>query len=237
MKLLFSRQEAKLNMYEVVEMLGDENAALIAANPAFASGIAELKPVIADIKTLAQQTGENLTGIAADKKVNKTELCRIAGVMAGRIIAYANKTGDNTLKRAVDYSRSDLMKLKDAEVALQCQNIHDKASKFKTELADYGVTDAKLSELQTAINNYTPNVSLPRTAVIERSTIKVRVKEKFKQADQILTGQLDKLIDDFADTNPEFVTKYKKARIIVDPKTSSRGTGEGGTQGGGNPPA
>jgi hypothetical protein len=113
------------------------------------------------------------------------------------------------------------------------QNIDDAGVEHKDALAAYGVTDAKLADLQTAINGYTGEVAKPRNAIVDRKVTKAQIKDLFKQADEILVEQMDKLIEDFAEDNPEFVAQYNAARIIIDPKTGKKinsGTG-------GNPPA
>jgi anti-sigma regulatory factor (Ser/Thr protein kinase) len=49
----------------------------------------------------------------------------------------------------------------------------------------------------------------------------------FKNADAILVGQMDRLVNDFAEANPAFVAGYENARIIVDPKSKSGRRGWG----------
>ncbi|CAN5368581.1 hypothetical protein BH10ACI1_BH10ACI1_20340 [soil metagenome] len=234
MKILEARQEAKLNMYEVVEMLCDANPTIIATIVAFVAAYNEFKALIANINTAAQLSSAVLTGIAADKKVSKLGLSQIAAKIAGQIFAYSAKNGNNTLKAAVNFSVSDLSRMKDGELAALCQTIHDKGIENKDVLTDYGVTTAKLAELQAAINAYAESVPKPRTAITERSTTKANIKQMFKDADSVLLEQMDKLVEDFAEDFPDFVSNYKNARIIVDPKPKKKKSGNEAVN---NPPA
>lgn len=234
MRTLDSRQEAKLNMYDVVRTHCNGNSAIIETNAAFTTAFDEFKTKVAAIESAARISGANLTGIAADKSVSKQDLSRIASQTAGLIYAYAAKNGNNTLKQAVNFSASDLLRLKDAEIAPQSQSIHDKGVENLAALADYGVTAEKLADLQAAINSYAQSVPKPRTAIAERSTVKANIKQLFREADTILVEQLDRLIENFRKDHPDFVSTYKAARKIVDPKSKSKPEGE--TEGN-NPPA
>jgi hypothetical protein len=235
LKVLDKKQEAKLNMYGVVVMRCDDNVIIVDLNIAFKNAFTDFKAIAVEIGSKSQAAGAVITGIAADKLVSEEDLCAVAARNAGLIYAYAAKSGNNELKQAVNFSKSDLLHLKDGELAPVCQNIHDAGVEHKAALAQYGVTTEKLAALQTAIDVYTGEVARPRNAIVDRKVIKAQVKELFKQADAILVEQMDNLIEDFADENPDFVAQYKAARIIIDPKTGKKMTDDNG--GTGNPPA
>ncbi|MET0752036.1 MAG: hypothetical protein ABWZ66_01620 [Pyrinomonadaceae bacterium] len=226
LKIMDSKQEAKFKMYNVVITRCDDNISIVDLNVAFKNAFTDFKAFVEQIGANAQKAGVVLKGITADKTVSKKDLSANAAKMGGLIYAYAAKNGNNGLKQSVDFSKSDLMKVKDGEIAAICQIIHDAGVENKAALKDYGVTDEKLANLQAAIDGYTGEVSKPRSAIIDRKVTKAQTKELFKQADEILVEQMDKLIEDFFDTNAEFVAQYKSARIIIDPKTGKTITGE-----------
>lgn len=233
MKLLDAKQDAKLNMYQGVEVCCNNYASIIVGNVAFNNSFQDFAAKLVQINAGAQKAGANLKGFAVDKSVSKKDLSKDAATMAGRIFAYAAKNGNNALKQSANHSVSVFLRLKDAELAPACQAIHDLADTNKTALADYGVTAAKLTSLQNKINAYAASVPMPRTAVTERKVTKAQIKEMFKQTDAILVEQMDKLVEDFAEEHPTFVAEYKAARTIVDPKKVKKQTGAGN----GNPPA
>lgn len=244
-KMLDARQEAKQKMYGVVRTLCADNSSIVDGNLGFKNAVAEFGGVVGQIDSAAQLVGTSLTGITMDKNVSKQDLIAETATMAGRIYAYAAKSGNNTMKQAANYSETDLRRLKDTELAPACQAIHDLAEANKAELKDYGVTAAKLTALQAKITAYAAAVPKPRSAIAGRKTTKEQIKQLFKTADAILAEQMDRLIDDFATDNPEFVAGYRNARMIVDPRTPPKPAnpgggnakgGEGG-EGGENPPA
>ncbi|MDQ3798228.1 MAG: carboxypeptidase-like regulatory domain-containing protein [Acidobacteriota bacterium] len=214
-------QEAKLNMYEAVKTVCQDNVATVATINAFKTAHDELKDKISTIKEVAQQQDMATTGIAADKMARKQNLSRIAAAIAGAITAYAAATGNNTLKQEVKFTNSSLLRTKDAMLAPRCQNIHDLGAANLAALADYGVTAAKLTELQTAIDAYAEAAPKPRAAKTTQSTIVTSLAQLFDEADAILTERMDTLIEMFAATNPDFVATYQSARKILDPQTTT----------------
>ncbi len=209
-------------MYEVVRMCVNDHADIITASPAFVEGFTEFTGVIDGIRANAPLSGAVLTGITQDKRVSKLGLCKICAPLAGFGFAYAAKTKNNTLKAAFDFSENQLKRIKDGEIAARCQAIHDLLLENRGALEPYGVTTAKLTELQNAINDYTATAPKPRTAVTNRSTIKANLRAQFARADEILEDQMDKTIENFTETAPDFVTAYKKARVIVDEKSKPK---------------
>ncbi len=225
--MLTARQEAKLNMYQVVQGYCAENSAIVDTNIAFKDSVTDFGVEVAAIDSGAQLVGTNLTGIAADKTVSRSSLTTETVTMAGRIYAYAAKIGNNTLKQAADITDTDLRRFKDGELAPACQAVHDLADANKVELADYGVTAPKLAALQALITAFAADVPKPRAAIAGRKTTREQIRQRYENADSILRDRMDRLVNDFAANNAEFVAGYFNARIIVDPKSKSKENGEG----------
>jgi len=217
-----AKQSAKLNMYRAAEKHVDDNASIIAANPAFQTAFNKFKPNITAVAGTAQQKSAALTGIAADKSNSKQTLCRLAADIAGVIYAYTAANANNTLKDEMNLSVSKLQRTRDEELAPRCQNIHDKGTANLAALADFGITAAILANLQTAINNYSAETPKPRTALSGRKTANANLAALFKETDAILKDQLDKLVELFRAANPDFVQTYESTRIIVDPPTKTK---------------
>lgn len=216
-----AEQQAKLNMYDSVENVCQENAATVAAINAFKTALDEFKDKIDTIREVAQQKDVTTTGATADKKARKENLSRVASAVAGAIYAYAATTANNTLKQEVNFSAYALLRTKDAMLAPRCRNIHDLGAANLAALADYGVTAATLTELQTAIDAFAESVSKPRAAISARAAKTATLPQLFDEADAILTERMDTLIEMFAVTNPDFVATYHSARKILDAPTTT----------------
>lgn len=225
-KILKKRQEAKLNSFDLLIEYFDENPLIVNENVAFKAAIDEVKPLIAEVKSKAPDGAVVTEGITTNKKNLRETAVNKTAATSGQIYAFAAKNGNEELKAAVDITKTDLKGLKDGELALRCQTIHDLALANKGALEEFGVTTAKLEELQTAITAYAQSVPKPRAAITNRSVIKAEIKQLFVQIDKIFDEQLDKLIEIIAETHPNFAANYKAKRIIVDPKPNKKKPGE-----------
>ncbi len=217
-----SKEGSKLNMFRTAIQLCDNNAVIIAANPAFLRSLNALKANNNSLTATLTAESQVISGITEDKTVAKNNLVQQATDVAGIVYAYAAGSNNNTLAKQVDYSASDFRKIKDEKLAPTLQNIHDIANANVAALADFGVTPAMLTAFQTAISDYSSSVPGPRTARSVKSTYTSNIKQLLKEGDNILKTQMDKLLVTFKATNPDFVTSYKNAQKIID--ASSTGT-------------
>jgi hypothetical protein len=226
-----ARQKARFNMRKAVEQHLDENTVIIAAVPAFPTALGKLKTFNDRIAAAAGLQETPRTGVAKDKQARKDELIQNALKVVKPARAYAAATGDNTLRDEIDYSETDLNRLRDEQLAPRCQVIHDRAAALLEEMNDYGLTQAKLTALQTAIDNYSAETPKTRAARAETSVQTDNLEDLFSESKKVLL-QMDDMIDNFEDDHPDFVAKYKKLREIDEPPSRPRkpkdaGTGEG----------
>lgn len=168
MKIITARQEVKNSMYGVVIDKCNANIAIVRTNFALSSAFDEFKTVVAKINLAKQSSAAVTIGLATDKKGSKNALSRTASVIAGQIFAFAAKNKNNLLKEAVDFSATDLRRLKDEELVPRCQEIHDLGAANLAALGDYGVTNTALTGLQTEIEAYAESVPKPRSAQADR---------------------------------------------------------------------
>lgn len=217
-----ARQNAKLNSYRATEKHIEDNAVITSSTPAFQTAFNILKAKIAAIVNTAQQKSGALTGVAADKKAAKQNLCKLAATVAGAIYAYASANNNETLQQSMNLPVTALMRARDEAVAPLCQMIHDRAESDFDALKDYGIKPVHLTDLQTALADYFAKSINPRSAVSNRKTVNANLTVLFKEADEILKNQLDKLIELFREDHPDFVNTYFETRIIVDPPTRER---------------
>lgn len=216
-----NRQEAQITMFRAVETHCNDNSSIIAAVPAFQTAFNEFKTKLAEILAVVQLRDASLAGITAGKNHLKEALSRQTADIAGIIYAYAATTNNEPLKAETNLSYSKLLQTRDDELAPRCQNIHARADENKTELADYGITAATLTALQTAIDNYKTETPKTRTAQSRRKTQTANLDHLIKDATGILKTRMDKLVANFKTAHPDFVAAYEANRIIIDPATTT----------------
>jgi hypothetical protein len=221
-----ARQKAKSDMCQVVAQVCDENSAFIGEIAAFQNAVNKFKTLFAQLLETEQIRSMPLTGITADKGADRVNLCKLAANIAGYIYAYASVSRNETLKAEINYSHSKLLLMREDQLVATCQNIHALGTTNNGELKGYGVTDAKLSELQEAIDAFKASMPKPRVAKGQKTTLTAARNELFEQIDDVLLNQMDVLIPNYEEAHPEFVHRYREARKIKDPastKTQLRG--------------
>jgi Carboxypeptidase regulatory-like domain len=216
-----ARQNAKSKMYRATEKHCDDNTEITQRMPAFVAAVNNFKAIIAEITATTQQTSLVLKGITTDKNVARLDLGAKASEVGGMIFAFASVTANNTLKQEVNFSVSKLSNGSEETFISRCRNIHAKGSENLAALADYGVTNQTLSDLQTMIDDYIARSPKSRTAKSNRMTMTSNLTTLFKQADTILKEQIDKLILVFRAEHPDFVKTYEATRIIIDPASTT----------------
>ncbi|MDP4290489.1 MAG: hypothetical protein Q8908_05360 [Bacteroidota bacterium] len=150
----------------------------------------------------------------------------LAGTLARRcrtVTALAVDINDLELKAIVDISEGNLKVLSNEDISKKAKIILEKIKQHKQELAEYGLGDEEITELETAITDYDSKLdnkeSKSQTSVVARSDL----SDIFSKADGIL-AQLDNIIQGLSKKHAELSKNYFQARNI-------RGSG-GGSHGG-----
>jgi len=210
------KQENKFSMYLASEDILDANNATWAGTPAFVSAKTLYSDVILRIGKARQVQEKETKGVTEDKAQAREAAITKGITIAAATFAFASVTSNNTLKEQVNYSPSDLRLSRDTILVDRLRVIHNAANDYAADLVDFGVQAADLSDLDTLINKYADQVQNPRTAIGERSTATQELEALFVEGDTVLKEQLDKLIEIFKVSAPNFYNQYKSARVIVD---------------------
>ncbi len=86
---------------------------------------------------------------------------------------------------------------------------------------EYGVTQAKLTALQTKIDAFRSAQPEPRRTRATSSAATEQLRAAFTQAVQILKGKLDKLVVQFEADAPKFYAEYVSACRVGEATTRS----------------
>ncbi|SRR5581483_4010412 len=215
-----TKQHNKLAMYLAVKGVLDANNSTWQSLQAFADGYTDFSQHVKNIQILGQSRMTDMTGIALDKKASRLAMGTAALEIASAVHAFAVKNKNNTLATETDFVLSDLTAGRDADAVKDCQNIHDLANTNIAGLGNYGVTAAKLTALQAAIDAFSAIVSKPRDNIAAGKTVTQQLSDEFDAADETLEEGLDRLIGQFQNANAKFVSDYNNARTIVDASAS-----------------
>ncbi len=208
-------------MFDAVIAYCTSNSSIIATVPAFQSAFASFQSTVSEIHSVVQLQVNVITGITADKAKMKDNLAGAAANLAATVFAYASNSGNNALKEQVNFPPSELKSLKDKMLVATSGNIRDAANANLAALNNYGITAESITGFQTIIDAYVAQMSSPRNAVSQRASHAKTLVNLFKQANDALKTQLDKIALQFKLSNADFYNTYKSNRIVIDPGTST----------------
>jgi hypothetical protein len=185
----------------------------------FGADIALLANGHAELLIVAAQW-EQATGGAADAKSDaEANLEKIAHLLARAAYNHFKKSGDLDRAGKLNYSKSEIVKLRAQELINTTTAIRDLANQaaLMPDAAARGVTAERVIQLTQAISKYAAVMSTPRGQIVNRSTLGKEIAKDTAALLQLLRD-LDDLVIQFADTaeGDRFVAAWKRARIIVD---------------------
>lgn len=206
----------RVTMFKTVDGYLDQKNSVWNGMAPFAAAVQQLKQKLTAIDAAAQKQETPVSGAAGDKAAARDELEDVLFLMCEALGVLAHTSNDHDLKALVDMSPTAIDKLADEELGNRATNVLAKANALKTELATMQVTQANLDELDEALQTYQAAKAKPRTAVVERSVQTESLSTLVRGTSSLLRDQIDRLVNLFKRTDPEFVAGYRSARVVVD---------------------
>jgi hypothetical protein len=224
------RQENKLTMLETVSEYLNREEHLPLWQPVAALGLAlnRIDGAIATIRSLADIQRSARSGKAASKESLNDTMITVALAAIGPVAAYANAVGDLPMRERFSVTRTDLEMLRDNVRPAAIESLHEEASELLAEqtatpppagepkLADCGLTTALLTAMQSAVAGFDAVKNAPRDAQITISQATDALELEFDKADEDVEWGLDKMMEPFRISQPDFYNGYQIARRIID---------------------
>ena len=111
---------------------------------------------------------------------------------------------------------SKLYKAKDIDFPNQVAGITAEASSHLAELADYGVLQEQLTDIESSLDDFRELVGMPRSVRSQVGSAKTSPGALIDEVNGMLKEQLDKVMMQFRLTDATFYEGYQRARVIVD---------------------
>lgn len=213
-------QENKLSMYLATLVMLEKNRSIWQDIPAIVQLVDNITKQVGLLQKAVKKQTEKRKGIALDKSSSRQAMADQAILVGGMVKAYANAVENYQLEESVNYSNTSFTNGKDTLAKEQAEIIWDKASEYATQLADYGLTQADLDDLDNIIEEYADLISSPRIGITDRKESTGSIRQLITQIDNLLKKQLDLLLVRYKST--AFYPTYQAARIIVDQRGKKR---------------
>jgi hypothetical protein len=205
----------RVTMFKTVTAHLDNNSSVWNTMAPLQTAVTQFKAKIAAIDTTAQKQ-EAPNGATDDKAEARDALEDVLFLACEALGALAHTSNDNALSALTDVTRTSLDRMNAEELSNRAVSVLAAATTRKTELATLQVTQANLDELDEALQDFNAAKTGPRTAVAARVVQTESLPRLIREANGILRNQIDRMVSLLKRTNPEFVSGYQSARVIVD---------------------
>jgi len=211
------RKEAnRNNMRKTLEAVFSENRLIIDEYPALMESVTRLGIVLGEIDGLDKQFITSVDGKTSTKNLIEDELIEELMPVKAALYAYAVRSKNEELRVLAKDSESTLRRIPDAELLKKTELITAEAEKHKTDLADYKITEEVITELKSKTSLYAAAIDGKDTSFANRSALRIALTNKFDEADEIITEELDHLIELVRKSHPLFYDQYQAAITIKD---------------------
>ncbi len=161
---------------------------------------------------IADQT-TTTKGVTKNKRKIRDLLISTTYVVGSMTKAWAMLEDEPEIIEKVNYSKSALAEL-GFILPERAQVIHDVANEHIVNLADFGLTAEKLTELQNRVTAYEGMVVAPRSATVARKTLTELLRDEVRELMWVFREVIDPLMAQFEEEHPEFYLGYRNARKI-----------------------
>ncbi|HVJ46678.1 MAG TPA: hypothetical protein VM511_09860 [Luteolibacter sp.] len=185
----------------------------------FTQKAALAKTQLAEIDDVGGRQSLRITGAAADKDREETDLENTAHTMARAIVIFAHDSHNETLAAKYDLPFRAWSRLRDEQLLEKCRQLKTDAAAFSNdeEAQTHGITPAAVKKLSDAIDTYERFISAPTIGISERKALTARLKTELRELKRLF-DQLDGLSLQFRGTpeGDKFVRKWLATAQIID---------------------
>ena len=210
------RLENKRTMYKAVTDLLDANTAKTSSMTAFATALNSFKDLVDAISEKNLLKDSATSGKTALKTQLQNDLIASTVPVAAALFALGSATNDPRIQALGDVKKGDLQNLRDTELTDKVILIKNTADTYAADLVAYGVAAPDIAALETKSTAYNTSLGGKESSFSTKSSAGRVMEDLFKQADTILTDQLDRMMEKFNSSDQQFYLEYKSAREIRD---------------------
>ncbi len=216
MPTLNKTQENKLTMYEAVLSLMGANGVVVTGVPALKEAKENFDGVVQQIKGKGREREQATAGKAAAKQQAEDALVASLMEISSALYSFSRKAKKTDVQEIADVTETKLRRMRDTELESRAKSIHEKAAIDAGALADYNITAEKMTTLQARIGDFAAALGERESSAAGRVGLTTTVAGLFDQADEILTEDLDRLMETVRESATDFYNKYFSARVIKD---------------------
>ena len=204
---------SKLKMYIVVLALLNKRIAIWVTNLAFKGQVDALDAGIKKIKE-KDVINKKSNSVTKGKAQKRKKMLKSAEAVCNAGIPYAMSIKDDALLEKFNFTYRGLRKGNEAEVYNRCKNIALATVGIAPQLVLYNMPLGEDVTLTAACEAYGEAIADPKDIISAGKSANKIMHATSKEMDILLDKGLDKMVDNYAEANPEFYVEYGDARFI-----------------------
>lgn len=214
------RQIDQYDMILSVENHFEDNATLWNTNVPLAAAKTEFSTKITALAAQVALQLQNPTGATAVKDAARAYLETFSFRVAAAARGYSSQADLKDLYRRVDFSKTDFVRFRDAELVGVVSNLVQDLQPVAVELEPFGVNADTLEDLDVAKTDFGTLMKNPTAAIGRRKAATDRIAELLPPLMDFLVTRMDNLMVAISTTQPQFVDIYTNVRTINDTATN-----------------
>ena len=211
-----AEQSNKYSMYSATANVMKSHIDRITGTTALAASYDRFDTMLEQITQKDKERMGKTTGKVAAKDEAEDALVMATIIVSSGVSAFARVKGNAQLREAVNIRESYLRHARPSEQLNIAKVVYDLAKANAQELVSYGITATMLDDLKARITAYENAVKEVVSGAAERTGARTAVSDLFVQADEVLKEELDRMMQVYRVSDPEFYNDYKAARVIKD---------------------
>lgn len=209
-------QSNKLSMFDAVAAVLKENAAKLSGTPILETLKTEFLAKVENIRATDQLVKSASAGKTSAKDEAKEDLIEILLPLANSFYVFAKRNKNEELKALSNVTKSVLNKLRENDLVIKAATIKDALTANKAVLADFMITEAKITELANMITSFQTATETKDSGFANRVAARESLDTLFDETDDLLTDEIDGLMEVFKGSNVDFYNTYFSARVTKD---------------------
>lgn len=210
------RENNRFQMFKSVEEYLEAHGDITKEIPGFQNSFVDFKGNIADIETKDKEYQLIAEGSTAEKETAEDEMIETLVKLCSLVYVFARRARNEQLKAISKVTPSGLKYMRDGDLLHRAKTLYEQMVDNKVAMEPYQITQGHIDELKARIDAYESKSDVKENKFAERKTARQKLSSKFIDASEILSEELDSLIEFIKDTQAEFYGKYQSARLIND---------------------
>ncbi len=206
----------KFNMYKVVRDWLRNNRTTVENLPGFTATFEEFSGILDTIAELDKDKTTATGGFTKTKAEARALLEKQMIEMIRILKVYATFNNNQFMLNDIDFTESQLLRTSEQVLLVRSKKAVEHAEAVQAEAESYGLTAQRLEALRTSSRQFDERQTTVRNAVVNRKDSGEQLEARMDEADDLLKGKLDLLMELAQNTHPELYNQYKASRVIID---------------------